>query len=174
MKTELKYPMVSDVLKEMQETCPPYWRLSYEYPDSIGIWHPSFISDEQFIMFGDVNEHFGFNDTNADKVCGYMEGIYDTAEIIKSFWAQIAEIYPELFELSTYHGLIKVSCILCEYETKSVPEMEMLNDLDGTCPKCAKQFFRWENKDGSVVVSLTKNFDGLHTYDNLQDTKGQK
>lgn len=72
---------------------------------------------------------------------------------------------------ATYHGLIKVSCVLCEYETKDISTMEMLNDLSGTCPNCEKQFFRWENLDGSVVVSLTKDIDGLHTYDNLTDTK---
>jgi NAD-dependent SIR2 family protein deacetylase len=75
--------------------------------------------------------------------------------------------------MATYHGLIKVSCILCEYVTQDDYTMEMLNDLDGTCPKCERQFFRWENLDGSVVVSLTKNLDGLHTYDNLTDSKGE-
>jgi len=74
--------------------------------------------------------------------------------------------------MATYHGLIKVSCILCEYETRNDSEMEMLNDQDGTCPECNNQFFRWENLNGSVVVSLNKNIDGLHTYDNLTDTKG--
>jgi hypothetical protein len=166
--------MVIDVLKEMEKNCPAWWRLSYEYPDSIGVYHGSFISDDQFIMFGDVNGYFAFNDVNADKVCGSMEGIYEPAEIVASFWQQIKEIYPDLFKVSTYHGLIKVSCVLCEYETKSIPEMEMLNDLDGTCPKCGNQFFRWENENGSVVVSLTKDFDGLHSYETLTDTKGIK
>jgi hypothetical protein len=46
--------------------------------------------------------------------------------------------------------------------------MEHLNDQDGTCPKCDKQFFRWENENGSVVVSLVQDIDGLHTYDNLE------
>lgn len=69
--------------------------------------------------------------------------------------------------MATYHGLIKVSCIVCFYETTDDLEMEMLNDTDGSCPKCDNQFFRWENKNGSIVVSLTKNYDGLRTYDNL-------
>jgi NAD-dependent SIR2 family protein deacetylase len=71
-------------------------------------------------------------------------------------------------EMATYHGLIKVNCILCGYETKDDYEMEHLNDQDGTCPKCDKQFFRWENENGSVVVSLTQDIDGLHIYDNLE------
>jgi NAD-dependent SIR2 family protein deacetylase len=71
-------------------------------------------------------------------------------------------------EMATYHGLIKVNCILCGYETKDDWEMEQLNDQDGTCPKCDKQFFRWENENGSIVVSLTQDIDGLHIYDNLE------
>jgi NAD-dependent SIR2 family protein deacetylase len=69
--------------------------------------------------------------------------------------------------MATYHGLVKASCIACHWETKDEPTIEMLNDLDGTCPKCEKQFFRWENENGSIVVSLTQEIDGLHTYDNL-------
>jgi hypothetical protein len=173
MTTQItEYPTVEKVLDEMQKTNPVGWRLTYEYPDSIGVWHNDFTSDDQFIMFGDVNGYFGFNDVPADPICGSMEGVYEPAEIVKSFWDQMKEFYPELFRVSTYHGLIKVSCILCEYETKSVSEMEMLNDLDGTCPRCDKQFFRWENQDGSVVVSLIKDLDGRHTYENLTEVKG--
>jgi NAD-dependent SIR2 family protein deacetylase len=69
--------------------------------------------------------------------------------------------------MATYHGLIKVSCIKCEWVTTDDSTMETLNDMDGICPQCEEQFFRWENIDGSIVVSLTKNLDGLHTYDNL-------
>jgi len=69
--------------------------------------------------------------------------------------------------MATYHGLIKVSCIKCEWVTTDDATMETLNDMDGICPQCEEQFFRWENLDGSIVVSLTKNTDGLHTYDNL-------
>lgn len=69
--------------------------------------------------------------------------------------------------MATYHGLIKVSCVVCNWETTDNHTMTTLNDLDGNCPRCEEQFFKWENFDGSIVVSLTKNFDGLHTYDNL-------
>jgi len=69
--------------------------------------------------------------------------------------------------MATYHGLIKVSCIVCNWDTQDDLTMETLNDMDGSCPKCAEQFFRWENRDGSIVVSLTRNIDGLHIYDNL-------
>ena len=69
--------------------------------------------------------------------------------------------------MTTYHGLIKVSCVACLWETRDDFTMEMLNDQDDNCPKCEKQFFRWENQDGSIVVSLIQDIDGLHTYDNL-------
>jgi hypothetical protein len=69
--------------------------------------------------------------------------------------------------MATYHGLIKVSCLVCSWETAEDHTMTTLNDLDGSCPKCDEQFFRWDNQDGSIVVSLIKNLDGLRTYDNL-------
>jgi NAD-dependent SIR2 family protein deacetylase len=69
--------------------------------------------------------------------------------------------------MATYHGLIKVTCLVCDSETTDDHTMEMLNDQDGSCPKCESQFFRWVNQDGSIVVSLTQDIDGLHTYDNL-------
>jgi hypothetical protein len=72
--------------------------LSYEYPDFIGVWHPAFISDEQFIFIGDINGDFGFNDQHADKVCGHMEGITDAGQIVFSFWEQMKEFYPELLK----------------------------------------------------------------------------
>ena len=68
---------------------------------------------------------------------------------------------------ATYHGLIRVNCLACDYETQEVRRMEILNDMDGVCPECGAQFFRWINQNGSIVVSLTKNLDGLHTYDSL-------
>ena len=166
-----EYPTYEEMIKALEESAPEGWTINDDY-HFIGVDH-FLLTDEQYISFGNVNGCFGFNDTPADKVCGDMENIYEPAKIAESFWGQLKEFYPELFKVSTYHGLIKVSCILCEYETKVIYEMEMLNDLDGTCPKCGKQFFRWENENGSVVVSLTKDFDGLHTYDNLTDTKGE-
>jgi NAD-dependent SIR2 family protein deacetylase len=69
--------------------------------------------------------------------------------------------------MATYHGIVKASCIACHWETKDEATIEILNDMDSTCPKCEKQFFRWENENGSIVVSLTQEIDGLHTYDNL-------
>ena len=93
-----KYPSVYEVLEVMKEDCPPNWRLSYEYPDCIGVWHPAFISDEQLIFIGDINGDFGFNDQPADKVTGHMEGITDAGQIVFSFWKQIKEFYPELLK----------------------------------------------------------------------------
>ncbi len=67
--------------------------------------------------------------------------------------------------MATYHGLIKVSCIVCGWNSTDESTIEMLNDLVGNCPQCQKQFFRWENQDGSIVVSLV---DGENDeYDNL-------
>ena len=93
---EKKYPTVEEVLEEMQKTNPIGWRLTYEYPDSIGVWNNEFTSDDQFIMFGDVNGYFAFNDQPADKVTGSMENIYSPQEIVQSFWNQLKEFYPEL------------------------------------------------------------------------------
>ena len=97
-ESEREYPKVHEVLEVMQENAPAYWRISYEYPDSIGVYHPSFVSDDQFIMFGDVNGYFAFNDVPADKVVGSMEEIYTPEEIVKSFWNQIANFYPQLIK----------------------------------------------------------------------------
>jgi NAD-dependent SIR2 family protein deacetylase len=69
--------------------------------------------------------------------------------------------------MATYHGLIKVSCLVCNWESTEDLEIEIMNDRGDACPKCEEQFLRWENQNGSIVVSLTQNFDGLHTYDNL-------
>jgi CTP:phosphocholine cytidylyltransferase-like protein len=99
IKMEKNYPTVTEVLDEMQKTNPIGWNLTYEYPNSIGVWSIEFTSDDQFIMFGDVNGHFGFNDVPADKVVGSMENIYEPAEIVKSFWNQIANFYPDLVKM---------------------------------------------------------------------------
>jgi len=67
--------------------------------------------------------------------------------------------------MATYHGLIKVSCIVCEWNSTDESTIEMLNDLSGNCRECQKQFFRWVIQDGSIVVSLV---DGENDeYDNL-------
>jgi hypothetical protein len=92
---EEKYPSYEEMQKALEQTAPEGWIVSDEY-HFIGVNHPS-LTNEQFISFGDVNGYFGFNDTNADTVCGYMEGITDPAEIAKSFWDQLKEFYPELF-----------------------------------------------------------------------------
>ena len=86
---------VAQVLKETEETAPDGWIVSHEYPDQIGVTHPSF-TDDQFISFGDINYDFGFNDVFASEVCGSMEGLTDAKEIAKSFWDQVAGIYPNL------------------------------------------------------------------------------
>ena len=89
------YPEVIAVLPFVESLAPKDFVITYEYENSIGIKHPSF-TDDQMIMFGDVNGYFSFNDSFASKVCGDMERTYDPKEIAESFWNQISKIYPEL------------------------------------------------------------------------------
>jgi hypothetical protein len=86
---------VEDVLIATQETAPEGWTVSAEYPEQIGIHHSS-LTDDEFIMFGDTNGFFMFNDANA--VCGDMEELTDAEEIAASLWQQIAAIYPNLIK----------------------------------------------------------------------------
>lgn len=97
METDLKYPNVIDVLPFVEATAPNGWVISYEYPNDIGVNHPLFNND-QMIFLGDVNGFFGFNDQSNNDLNGYMEGITNPEEIAKSFWGQIAELYPQLIE----------------------------------------------------------------------------
>jgi hypothetical protein len=84
---------VEEVLNATQELTPKGWTVSHEYPNCVGVNHPTFTSDE-FVMFGDINGYFAFNDCL--NVCGDMEELTDAKEIAKSFWQQIAKIYPNL------------------------------------------------------------------------------
>jgi hypothetical protein len=84
---------VQEVLSATQETAPEGWTVSHEYPDCVGVTHSTLTNDE-FIMFGDVNGYFAFNDCL--DVCGDMEELTDAKEIASSFWQQIAKIYPNL------------------------------------------------------------------------------
>lgn len=95
----MKYPRVIDVLDRMREDCPPYWRLEYEYPDFISVFHGSFVSDSQLIFIGDVNGCIGWNDFMADQFAGDAEGVYEIKEIIRLFWAQVHEKYPDLVKI---------------------------------------------------------------------------
>ena len=69
--------------------------------------------------------------------------------------------------MPTYHGLVKLNCLVCDWQTTDAPTIERINDLADCCPECENQFFRWENQDGSIVVSLTQEKDGKEIYDNL-------
>jgi hypothetical protein len=86
---------VDEVLNATDDLAPEGWTVNHEYPDSVGVTHPT-LTDDQFIMFGDVNGYFAFNDVNAADVCGSMENLTDAKEIAANFWQQIAEIYPNL------------------------------------------------------------------------------
>lgn len=90
-------PTVLQVLKETQETAPVGWVVSYEYPNDIGVNHPTFTNDE-FIFFGNINGDFSFNDSFSKGVCGYMANLTDPKEIAASFWKQLAYFYPELLK----------------------------------------------------------------------------
>jgi hypothetical protein len=92
---EIKYPTVEQVLKATQHLAPKGWTVTAEYPDSVGVHHPT-LTDEQFIMLGDINGHFSFNDVPATDVCGSMEGITAPAEIAATFWVEVGKHYPEL------------------------------------------------------------------------------
>jgi hypothetical protein len=99
MTKEKIYPNVEDVLKATEETAPQGWTITHEYPDSVGVDHSTF-TDDEFIMFGDVNGFFGFNDSL--DVCGYMEELTDPKEIAISFWEQIRVFYPQLMEIELW------------------------------------------------------------------------
>ena len=96
METDLKYPNVIDVLPFVEAIAPQNWEITYEYPNDIGVNHPSF-NDTQMIFLGDVNGYFGFNDQSDMDLNGYMEEITNPEEIAKSFWSQVKELYPDLF-----------------------------------------------------------------------------
>lgn len=93
MTSEKTFPSVQDVLQATKETAPEGWAITHEYPDCVGVEHSTFTND-QFIMMGDINEHFAFNDSL--DVCGSMEDITDAKEIAISFWNQIGILYPDL------------------------------------------------------------------------------
>jgi len=109
-----KMATVTEVLEVTEKLAPKGWIVTYEYPDQIGVTHPTF-SDDQFISFGDINGDFGFNDVYAADVCGSMEGMTAAAEIAASFWVQVGKHYPELMEKSsgiTAEQLLEVIKIL--------------------------------------------------------------
>jgi hypothetical protein len=60
--------------------------------------------------------------------------------------------------MATYHGCIKVTCVVCGWESIDDNTIEMINDMDGRCEECDYQFFRWENQDGTIIVSLKSEY----------------
>lgn len=92
-----KMATVEDVLNATQDIAPVGWIVTPEYPEQIGVHHPS-LTDDQFISFGDVNGYFAFNDVFADGANGAMENLTDAKEIAADFWQQIAAIYPNLIK----------------------------------------------------------------------------
>jgi hypothetical protein len=90
-----KMATVTEVLEVTEKLAPKDWIVTYEYPDTVGVTHPTF-TDNQFISLGDINGDFGFNDVFASDVCGSMENLTDAKEIAADFWQQIAKIYPDL------------------------------------------------------------------------------
>ena len=98
MTKDLKYPTMEEMLIKLEETAPEGWSI-YDQYNFIDVNHPS-LTEDQLIAFGNANGCFGFNDINADTVCGDMEGITNPDEIAKNFWFQVKEFYPELFKES--------------------------------------------------------------------------
>jgi len=96
MTNDLKYPTLDEMYLKLKETAPDRWSVLDDF-HFISVYHYE-LSEEQFISFGNVNGHFGFNDVFADPICGDMEGIYNPDEIAKNFWFQVKEFYPELFK----------------------------------------------------------------------------
>lgn len=98
MTKDLKYPTMEEMLIKLEETAPEGWSI-YDQYNFIDVNHPS-LTEDQLIAFGNANGCFGFNDINADTVCGDMEGITNPDEIAQNFWFQVKEFYPELFKES--------------------------------------------------------------------------
>ena len=92
-----EYPAVEIVLNEMQKNTPEGWKVTHEYPDNIGVCCDSFTSDSHFIMLGDTNGFYLFNDEMGE-VVGDMEKITNPAEIVASFWEQLKKFYPDLLK----------------------------------------------------------------------------
>jgi hypothetical protein len=96
MTNAFKYPTLDEMYLKLKETAPDMWSVLDDY-HFIGVYHYA-LTEEQHIAFGNANGCFGFNDLNADTVCGDMEGIYNADEIAQNFWFQVKEFYPELFK----------------------------------------------------------------------------
>jgi hypothetical protein len=62
---------------------------------------------------------------------------------------------------ATYHGIVKVECLICGYVTTNVTTMEMWNDYGSTCMEenHERGATRWTLKDGTVRV-VTQNTEG--------------
>jgi Zn ribbon nucleic-acid-binding protein len=55
--------------------------------------------------------------------------------------------------MATYHGLEHLECLACGWQTREDDHIEDINDGDGDCPVCEKQFFLWSSEDGEQVVT---------------------
>ena len=86
---------VYEVLEATEYLAPEGWTVNHEYPDQIGVHHPT-LTDDQFISFGDVNGYFSFNDAYSNGCGGSMEGLTAASEIAATFWVEVGKHYPEL------------------------------------------------------------------------------
>jgi hypothetical protein len=118
MKTENKYPKVSDVFEVVKNTAPSSWVVSYEYPDDIGVKHPT-LTNDNFILLGDVNGYFAWNDSvgTGDQ----LENIYEVTEIASTFWEQVSKIYPDLF-INLGKKPLDLTTAIIDYETGELDE----------------------------------------------------
>jgi hypothetical protein len=90
-----KMATVYEVLEATEYLAPEGWTVNHEYPDQIGVHHPT-LTDDQFISFGDVNGYFSFNDAYSNGCGGSMEGLTAASEIAATFWVEVGKHYPEL------------------------------------------------------------------------------
>jgi len=55
--------------------------------------------------------------------------------------------------MATYHGITKAICINCGKVTTDETQLEILNDLDPTCPACDVHAVAWHTSKGVVVTA---------------------
>jgi hypothetical protein len=55
--------------------------------------------------------------------------------------------------MATYHGIVKATCLECDYTSSDDTTLELWNDYGGDCPRCNANHDMWELADGTVVVT---------------------
>lgn len=123
----------------------------------------------------DVEVYFGDSYLDSDRASGEWGYFSDEPEVEAACAAldKWLERFPKKFVIdgpplqqATYHGIVKVECLTCGYETTNVEDMEVWNDLGVACLKLphAGGTVRWTLADGTVRIT-TQNLEGelVHT-----------